>query len=53
MLDTFTILYLALWFTSATAAFAAREVGHAVLARCYVANSVIYALLGACHWLGM
>ncbi len=52
MLDPVTTLYVSLLFTSATAAYAAREVGHAALARCYAANSVIYALLGLCHCAG-
>ena len=50
--DPVVTLYLSLLFTSATAAFAAREVGHEMLARCYIANSLIYALLGLCHCLG-
>jgi hypothetical protein len=27
--------------------------GHLMLARVYVANSAIYALLAVCHWVGM
>jgi hypothetical protein len=53
MPDPFFCLYLSLWFTSATAALAAREVGHSMLARVYVANSMIYGLLGVFHLLGL
>jgi hypothetical protein len=52
MLDPITTLYLSLLCTSATAALAAREVRHHALARCHVANRLIYALLGLCHWWG-
>jgi hypothetical protein len=50
MLDPVTTLYLSLLCTSATAAVAAREVRHHALARCYLANCLIYGLLGLCHW---
>ena len=53
MLDPVTTLYMSLLFTSATAAYGARAVGHEMLARCYVANSLIYALLGVCHCVGL
>ena len=53
MFDPVTTLYLSLLLTSATAALSAREVHHEALARCYVANSLIYLMLGVCHWLGL
>jgi len=49
MLDPVTTLYLSLLCTSAMAALAARDMRHHALARCYFANSLIYALLGLCH----
>ena len=52
MFDPVLNLYLSLLATSAMAAVAAREVHHHALARCYVANSMIYGLLGLCHWWG-
>jgi hypothetical protein len=51
MVDPILMLYVFLLLTSATAAFAAREVGHEMLAHRYVANSPIYAMLGLCHCL--
>ena len=53
MRDPAIMLYLSLMFTSATAAFAARDAHHEMLARCYVANSLIYSLLGVCHCVGL
>jgi hypothetical protein len=52
MIDPITTLYVSLLLTSAAAALAAREVRHEMLARCYVANSLIYGLFGLLHWLG-
>ena len=53
MLDPVTTLYVSLLCTSATAAYAAREMRHHALAHCYLTNSLIYALLGLCHWWGV
>ena len=51
MIDPFSLLYASLFCTSLTAAFAAGGTRHGALARCYVANAVIYLLLGVCHWM--
>jgi hypothetical protein len=51
--DAFTLLYLALFCTSFAAAAAAGRVHHGALRRCYLANSLIYGLLGLSHGFGV